>query len=69
MKSRNYLQLSAVAIVAIFISALFITACDDDNNNSTILQQETLTEHDILNNPDLRANPEAGVVAAFLEPL
>ena len=68
MNSRNYFQLSAIAIVAIFISAFFITACHDDNDNSTILQKETLTEQDFFNNPDLRANPEAGLVAAFLEP-
>ena len=70
MKSRKYFQLSAIAIVAIFISALFVTAChdDNDNNNSTTLQQAPLTEKEFVNDSSLRANPEVGVVAAFLEP-
>ncbi|MEM7008657.1 MAG: pentapeptide repeat-containing protein [Thermodesulfobacteriota bacterium] len=65
--TRTVLNLSLFLI----IFAAFITACHDDNDRNsdpTSLQDRTLTERDFARDSNLRANPEGGVVASFLEP-
>jgi len=53
-------------IAVVFILPLFILSCDDNNsgNNNSM----ALTENDFAQDLGMRADPESGVVATFLEP-
>ncbi|MCG9730879.1 hypothetical protein L1D44_13680 [Shewanella sp. Isolate13] len=55
------------ALLALTFSLTLVTACDS-GNNETQIQTKLLTEKDFANNSRLRASPEQGTVALFLEP-
>ncbi len=67
MQTINDYRSNFNALLALTFSLTFVTACDS-NDNETQIQSNLLTEKDFANNSRLRANPEQGTVALFLEP-
>ena len=70
LKSRDYLKkcLGFVLLLG-FISLGAIGGCNTNNGGDGSSQDtQALTEDDFANDPNLFANPEAGVVVIFLEP-
>ncbi|WP_044555936.1 pentapeptide repeat-containing protein [Shewanella piezotolerans] len=53
-------------LLAFIFSLIFVSACN--SNDDTEIQSDFLLEKDFADNSRLRANPEQGVVALFLEP-
>ena len=66
MKNIHYRGLFSLSILIVLIT--FMTACHDDNNNSSNIQSGPLSEQNFVDDESLRGNPEEGVVALFLEP-
>ncbi|WP_108945980.1 pentapeptide repeat-containing protein [Shewanella halifaxensis] len=67
MQTINRDQRKLNGLLALTFSLAFVTACNSDDNHTQI-QSRLLTEKDFANNTRLRANPEQGTVALFLEP-
>ena len=69
LKSRDYLMrcLGFVLLFG-FISLGAIGGCNNNGGGGSSQDARALTERDFFNNPDLFANPDKGVVVAFLEP-
>jgi uncharacterized protein YjbI with pentapeptide repeats len=69
LKSRDYLM-KCLGFVLLFgfISIGAIGGCNNNGGGGSSQDARALTERDFFNNPDLFANPDKGVVVAFLEP-
>ena len=63
MRSQTY----AICMVLLLCSLLSFTSCHD-NNNSSDGQTRALSEQNFVDDANLRASPEEGLVALFLEP-
>lgn len=57
------LDIYTIMFLSIFIVFAFVS-CNDDNQT---VNKQALTENDFFNDPNLRANPEEGVLITFLE--
>lgn len=66
MQTINQYRSNFNVLLALMFSLIFVTACN--SNDDTEIQSDFLLEKDFANNSRLRANPEQGVVALFLEP-
>ena len=64
MKKKTFISFMALLLLA----SVSIFGCNNDGGGGSSQDARALTENDFVNDPNLFANPEKGVVVVFLEP-